>query len=217
MKRIYFILFAVCLCALASAQNKKVETFDKNTWHWTEGSDKYQSVAIEDGLLVISNLQKNKKATPYQSLAKSFAKLPFRPNANFKITIKYYVPNYNVCTYNIYFNTSKDCLQEDIETFESCFLTAFGPLYYLGILGESSSNRFEKLPGKVKAKGEYPMEFVIEKKSRNTIIELNGVQIYEGELKFTNPCIGFAVPFFKKNLSYIKIDEIIIEQADEED
>ena len=76
MKRLFFIISIACVCIATSAQSKKIETFDKNTWHWTEGSDKYQNVMIEDGVLVIQNLQKNKKATPYEQIAKSYAKLP---------------------------------------------------------------------------------------------------------------------------------------------
>lgn len=215
MKRIYFILFAVCLCALASAQNKKVETFDKNTWHWTEGSDKYQSVAIEDGYLVISAFQKNKKATAYQNSAKSFAKLPLRTNTNFKLTINYLVADY-ATMHHILFNTDKQCLQDDEETgqYGTYFLNvgAYGWGLNLGEYGVHNG----KLP-KVKSKGEYSRKFVIERKGKNVTMELDGIQIYEGECKISSPCIGFMVPLWNKKISSIKIDEIIIEQADEED
>ncbi len=212
MKRIYFILTALCICIFASAQSMKVETFDKNTWNWTEGADKFQSVSIEDGYLVIQNLKKNKKATPYQQLAKSYAKLPLRPNESFKLTIKYLVANYYTTAYWIFFNTSKQCLEEDVELFESYVLAAFGSWWTL-VLNEGQKQE-GKLPGKVKAKGEYPMEFVLRKQGRISTIELNGIQLYEGELKMTNSCIGFQVPLIAAKNSYIKIDEVIIEQAD---
>ena len=220
MKRTYFILCALCVCLFGSAQNKKVETFDKNTWHWTEGVDKYQYVMVEDGFLVIQNLQKNKKATAYQQMAKSFARLPIRPQENFKLTIKYLVSSYTLNIHQIMFNTSKQCLEDDgVDGFESYMFTFWGlggKATWMLNLGDGN-NSSETLPGKMKVTGEYPMEFVIEKKSRKTSIELNGIQLYDGDLSFSNSCIGFLVPFFDKKISYIKIDEIIIEQADAED
>lgn len=217
MKRLYFILVALCFCFVASAQNKKVETFDRNTWHWTEGADKFQSVSIEDGFLVIHNFKKNKKATAYENVAKSYAKLPLRPQENFKLTIKYIVADYNLTWSFILFNTNKQCLDEDADPnqVESFLLGKLGPYWALN-LGDGK-NRSGKLPGKVKQKGEYPMEFVLEKRSKNVTIELNGIQLYEGELQIKNSCIGFQVPLFNQKASYIKVDEIIIEQADRDD
>lgn len=217
MRRIYFILATLCICMVATAQNKKVETFDKNTWHWTEGADKFQSVSIEDGYLVLQNFKINKKATAYDNVAKSYAKLPLRPQENFKLTIKYIVADYNLTWSYIMFNTSKLCLDEDADpnTVESFFFGKFGPYWALNIAdGEQHKGKF---PGKVKQKGEYPMEFVLEKRSRNVTIEVNGIQIYEGEMQLKNSCIGFQVPLFNKKASYIKVDEIILEQADRDD
>lgn len=217
MKRLYFIICALCVTTLAFAQNKKIETFDKNSWRWTEGADKYQSVTIEEGYLVIANLQNIKKASDYQNLAKSFARLPYRPNESFRLTIKYIVPNYNDAVYHILFNTEKKCLMDDEETgeFDSYLLSMDGPEWVLNL--DDAGLKNDKLPGKVKQKGEYPMTFVIEKKSKNVSIELNGIQLYEGELPMTNPCIGFMVPLNDKKTSYLKIDEVIIEQADSND
>ena len=217
MKRLFFIISIACVCIATSAQSKKIETFDKNTWHWTEGSDKYQNVMIEDGVLVIQNLQKNKKATPYEQIAKSYAKLPLRPQESFKLTIKYFVADYNLTWYWILFNTDKKCLDEDADPnlVESYLFNQISSYWVLG-LGDGQQHK-GKIPGKVKQKGEFPMEFVLEKKSRLVTIELNGVQLYEGELQLTNPCIGFQVPLFNKKNSYIKIDEVIVEQADPDD
>ncbi len=215
MKRYYFIIAALCTCLFASAQSKKVETFDKNTWHWTEGADKFQSVAIEDGYLVIQNFKKNKKATQLQQMARSYAKLPLRPQENFKLTIKYSVADYYTTWYQILFNTSKQCLDEDAGDFETYYLFKLGPYWILNI-GDGLKHT-DKLPGKIKVKGEYPMEFVLQKKGRISTIELNGIQLYEGELKMTNSCIGFQVPLVNNKNSYIKIDEVIVEQADPDD
>jgi len=218
MKRIYFILCALCVFALAPAQNKKVETFDKNTWHWTEGSDKYQTVTIEDGFLLIHNHQKNKKATAYEQIAKSYAKLPLRPQENFKLTIKYFVADYNITWYWILFNTNRKCLDEDADPTNLVESYLFNQIssYWALNLGDGQVHK-GKIPGKVKQKGEYPMEFVLKKRSKLVTIELNGIQLYEGELQLTNPCIGFQVPLFNKKNSYIKIDEVIVEQADREE
>lgn len=215
MKRIYFILALLCVCAFVSAQSKKVETFDKNTWHWTENSDEYQYVNIEDGFLVIQNLKKNKKATKYQQIAKAYAKVPLRPQENFKLTIKYLVASYYGTFHYILFNTGLQCFEDDEGTFNSYFLAIGGGAWGLNI-GDSQKHT-GKLPGKQKVKGECPMEFVLEKKSRITTIEINGIQIYEGALPMTTPCIGFWVPLWSKKFSCIKIDEIIIEQADSDD
>ena len=217
MKRLLFVLCAFSACTLMFSQNKKVETFDSNRWRWIEGADKYQSVTIEDGYLVLYNHQTNKKETDYQNLAKSFAKLPLRPNEKFSLTIKYLIPNYNESEYQILFNTDKKCMMDEEEEggFTSYILSMNGPEWTL-LLGEYGESN-DVLPGKVKSKEEYPMELVIEKKSRNVSIALNGIELYEGELKISNPCIGFFVPLFDKKNSYIKIDEVIIEQADGED
>lgn len=241
MKKYLFFTLALCVYMLASAQNKKVETFDKNLWKWTEGTDKYQSVVIEDGYLVISNYQNYKKATPYQNLAKSYARLPLRPNDNFKLTIKYIVADYNLTSYSIYFNTEKNCLMDEEETnqFKTYQLHFNGPTWMLfladsdeeqspentqvtvkdilGAILNIRTSAANTLPGKVKSKGEYPMELVLEKKSKNLSIEVNGIQIYDDECQITNPCMGFSVPLFNKKFSYIKIDEIIVEQADNND
>lgn len=214
MKRIFFILVVLSVCAFASAQGKKVETFNKNTWHWIESTDKYQSIKIEDGFMVISNIQNIKNGSDYQNLAKTFARIPLRPAENFKMTIKYLVPNYNECEYHILFNTDKKCMTDDEETgqFESYSLSMNGPAYKLDL---DDAGVFEdKLPGKVKQKGEYPMELVIWKQSKSTSIELNGIQLFQNELIIKNPCVGFIVPLFDKKKSYLKIDEIIVEQAD---
>ena len=219
MKRIYFILSALCVCLLASAQSKKVEPFDRNTWHWTEHADQYQYVAVEDGNLVISNLKKNKKYSDYQNMAKSFAKLPLRPQDNFKLTIKYSVANYYITWYQILFNTSKQCLEDYEESgqFDTNMLLMMGPDWVLGIDDGSGKAPSGRLPGKVKAKGEYPMEFVLEKKHKKVSIEVNGIELFEGECEISNPCIGFWTSFTSKGYSTIKIDEIIIEQADADD
>ncbi|MBR0064461.1 MAG: hypothetical protein IJQ06_02570 [Paludibacteraceae bacterium] len=217
MQRYYFIIVALCVCLSASAaRSKKVETFDANKWHWTENVDKYQYVAIEDGFLVIKNIKINKKATAYGRIAKSYARLPLRPQENFKLTIKYLLADYKKTYYWIWFNLDKQCLEEDVEpnAQESYFLTQLGPQWILNI--GDGQNHEDKLPGKVITKGEYPMEFVIEKRGRNASVELNGILLYEGEMRMTNPCIGFWSPLTAKN-SYIKIDEVIVEQAEPDD
>ncbi len=217
MKRIYVIICALCVCMIAAAQSKKVETFDKNSWRWIESADKYHTVAIEDGYLLVSNLQKNKKYTDYQNLAKTFARLPLRPNDSFKLTIKYLVPNYNDAEYSILFNTAKKCIMDEEEEgqFETYGISMEGPKWELklGKFGEKS----DKLPGTVKVKDDYPMVLVIEKKSRIVSIELNGIELFEDELEIKNPCVGFLVPLWDKKKSYLKVDEVIVEQAEEEE
>lgn len=218
MKRFNFILCALFICTLSIAQRtQKVETFDNNRWRWIEGVDKFHSVTIEDGYLVISNLRKNGDATDYQNLAKTFAKLPLRPNDNFKLTIKYLVPNYNDAEYSILFNTAKKCIMDEEEEgqFETYGISMEGPKWELklGKFGEKS----DKLPGTVKVKNDYPMELVIEKKSRIVSIEINGIELFEDELEIKNPCVGFLVPLWDKKKSYLKVDEIIVEQAEEEE
>ncbi|MCR5193460.1 MAG: hypothetical protein K6D59_09165 [Bacteroidales bacterium] len=202
---------------IAAAQSKKVETFDKNSWRWIESADKYHTVAIEDGYLLVSNLQKNKKYTDYQNLAKTFARLPLRPNDSFKLTIKYLVPNYNDAEYSILFNTAKKCIMDEEEEgqFETYGISMEGPKWELklGKFGEKS----DKLPGTVKVKDDYPMVLVIEKKSRIVSIELNGIELFEDELEIKNPCVGFLVPLWDKKKSYLKVDEVIVEQAEEEE
>ena len=218
MKRINFVLCALLVCSLGFAQNKKVESFDKNTWRWLEGADKYQSVIIEDGFMTISAIKPYKKGTPYQNLAKTFTKLPLRPNDNFKVTIKYYVPNFQTDWLWFYFNTDKQCLQDDegLGLFSTYILFIGGQDWGLN-LGEYGGFN-GKLPGKYKQKKDVPMQIVLEKKQRNFLIEINNVEIFNGECKISSPCVGFAVPLFaNKKPASIKIDEITIEQAEEDD
>ena len=248
MKRIFFVFLTLCICCFVSAQSKKIETFDKNTWHWTENADKFHSAIIEDGYLVISHSKFNKKATPYQRLAKSFVKLPLRPSENFKLTVKYLVADYNLSWYSIYFNVDKDCMKDEGETglFEKYQLFFAGSTWALNVCPENRqvteyatkeslktiefATRFGcfsangatnfcigKLPLKVETRGEYPMELVLLKRGKIVTIEVNDMQIFEGELKITKPYFGFQTPMFGKKVSYIKIDEVIVEQVDTDD
>ncbi len=218
MKRLFFILSAVCICMITYAQRVKVESFDKNTWRWLEGTDKYQSVAIEDGFLTISSIKPYKKANPYQNSAKTYAKLPFRPNDNFKITINYYVPLFQSDWLTLFFNTDKQCLQDDegLGQFGTYTLFIGGQDWGLN-LGDYGGFH-GKLPGKYKQKKNVPMQIVMEKKQKNLMVEINNIEIFNGECKISSPCIGFMVPLFAgKKPASIKIDEITIEQAEEED
>lgn len=217
MKRILFLGIVLCTWFLASAQQKKIETFNKNTWRWIEEADQYQSVAIEDGYMVISNLKAYKKGTPYQNMAKTFAKLPLRPNDNFKMTIKYIVPEFFVTPYFIYFNTDKKCLQDDEGTGEfSTYLLYFAGQTWglnLGNYGHYSKT----LPGKFKQKKDVPMEIIFEKKFQKLLIEINGIEIFNDECPINSPCFGFGVLRIGKKTVSLKIDEIIIEQDSEEE
>ena len=176
MKRLFFILSAVCICMITYAQRVKVESFDKNTWRWLEGTDKYQSVAIEDGFLTISSIKPYKKANPYQNSAKN----------------------------------------EGLGQFGTYTLFIGGQDWGLN-LGDYGGFH-GKLPGKYKQKKNVPMQIVMEKKQKNLMVEINNIEIFNGECKISSPCIGFMVPLFAgKKPASIKIDEITIEQAEEED
>ena len=224
MRHIGCIFIALLICATSFSQ-RRVETMDENRWHWKECSDKYQSVSFEDGYLAVTALKKNKKYTDYQNNAKTFARLPIRPNDDYKLTIKYIVQNYYNSWYTICFNTSKQCLDDDDESgdFSTYYLQMFGPYWVLNV-GDGQKHT-EKLQGKVKSKEakDYPMELFINKKHNKVEIELNGIQIFKGDCTMNEPCIGFMVPALPGILklykfgSTLKIDEIIIEQAEGQD
>ena len=71
----------------------------------------------------------------------------------------------------------------------------------------------DKLPGKLKKADNFPFEFNIVKKGKNVTIEINGIQIFDDEYIMTEPCIGFMVPLDNS----LKIDEVSVEQASEDD
>jgi hypothetical protein len=203
---------------LISAQRTKVETFDKNTWRWIEEADKYQSISIEDGYLILSAMKANKKANAYQNMAKTYAKLPLHPNDNFKVTIKYVVPDFFATLYFIYFNTDKKCLQDDeaLGEFGTYVLSMGGSTWGLN-LGPCGGFT-NKLPGKFKQKKDVPMQLVLEKKHKKLVVELNGVEIFNDECQITSPCIGFGVPLILgKKPASLKIDEVVVEQVEEEE
>ena len=226
MKKSILALLILAVSLPMFAQNK-VETFDDNRWGFQEGANKFGSVSVEDGYLVL-NCKKfdmksalglmshksdaGKQQNLWNNLTKSFARVPMRPTDNYKLTIKYLVSNPMAMMYSIFFNMDKRILDEEESYSASGFLLQMGANQYNLIIGDGMQHA-DKLPIKMKGK-DFPMTFTIEKKGRNAIFELNGIEIYRGECALTEPCIGFVCQMAK---TYLKIDEIILEQAEEED
>lgn len=213
MKRIILSVFALVL-GLATYASQKVDKLDDNKWNWTESSSSIGSVTFDDGYLVIQS-KTLPKGNPFNaaeytkaveaSTVKTFCHLPLRGKDNYKLTIKYIDPDFGKGFYNIYFNATKGCLEDD-----QC-----GAYFFqVGLKGQYVLPSFDgqihmdKLP--IKGKKNLPMEFVLIKKGNEATIELNGIEIYSGVCPLTEPVIGFGV-LWKKT---IKIDEIIVDQFD---
>lgn len=213
MKRICLIVISLMFWGAFAFSQQKIDRMDGNRWNWLVGSDKYKSVEFEDGYLVLTATKANKKLTDYQNEAKTFARLPLRAKDDFKLTIKCVVADYNNSEYVICFNTDKKCMDDEEEEgdFGSYKLCMEGPEYKLML--NRDFERSEKLPGRVKNGRDYPMSFTIEKKRDTAEIEINGIQIFKGECEITTPFIGFLVPVGHS----LKIDEIIIDQAENND
>ncbi|MBR1787358.1 MAG: hypothetical protein IJ756_09410 [Paludibacteraceae bacterium] len=213
MKHKLFIFIASFICINAFAE-KKTDKLDNNKWNWIEGSDKYQTVAIEDGYMVLKANKKNKKASDYQNCAKTFCKLPIRGKDNYNLSIKCEVPEYNAKSiFTVFFNTDKKCMddEEGNGTFSTAYIMMVGN-YWLLTLPDGRVLK-DKLPGKLKKADNFPFEFNIVKKGKNVTIEINGIQIFDDEYIMTEPCIGFMVPIDNS----LKIDEVSVEQASEDD
>ena len=216
MKRISIIIAALCVCTIMSAQ-RKVDKMDENKWGWTEWADKYSSVTFEDGFMVIHNYKLHKGVKNIfdpRSLAYTFVKLPVRSNEDYKLTIKCIQPDLKNSVFTLFFNTSKKCLSDDamLEEITSSSIVFWGNKYQLIPMNQ---NKFETLPIKVTKNNrkDFPMEIVITKRNDKATIEVNGIQIFKGDCAITEQCMGFAVPL-KQSL---KVDEIIVEQAERND
>ncbi|MCQ2339293.1 MAG: hypothetical protein MJZ79_00705 [Paludibacteraceae bacterium] len=211
MKRVLFS--AALLCAsLISFAGVKTETFDDNKWNWTEGADKYKSVSIVDGNMILETNKIEKNVPDLLAQAHSFARIPMRARDNYKLTIHAVMPNGIKTFWVLFFNTGKKCLtiDEEYEDVPSYSLTFFGNYYNLNI-GDGQKHS-EKLPFKMNGK-EFPIEVVITKTRKETKIEINGVQIFKGECELTEPCMGFLVPLKHKLI----VSDVSVEQAEEED
>lgn len=86
MKNLILFLFAMTLATLsANAQMK--ETFDSNSWQWTEQSTNLGKVYIVDGVLRFdTNTATNIDVQKVAENVSSHAYLPFDPTAGFTIT-----------------------------------------------------------------------------------------------------------------------------------
>jgi len=214
MKRIVLSIIALILC-LTTYASAKVDKMDDNKWNWTEfSSSKIGSVTFEDGYMVL-NSKILPKGNPFNqtdyikavnaSMVKTYAQLPIRAKDNYKLTIKYIDPNYGQGIYQIYFNGSKGCIEDEQCT--SYFIqVAMGGQYTLPSF--DGQIHMDKLP--IKGKKDVPMTFVLTKKGNEATIEVNGIELYSGVCPLTEPCIGFCV-LWKKTL---KIDEVIVDQFD---
>lgn len=266
MKRLYFIFCALCVCLLVSAQSKKIETFNKNTWNWIVEADKFHSVDIEDGLMIISykkfpkptkTTQKNiknaivfwakhmseftkndKKGAHDESQrlfdevgyggtyisgyyfpegfysVKTFAKLPINASANFKLTVTYIQPSVSFPIYAILFNANRDCLNNDDDPISCLYDRILISNTGYCISYQDATNKVLKsgnFPTKL-SKGS-PMTLYMERKNDRIIIELNGIEILNDKCKLTEAGFGFQL----HNKATLKIDEIIIEQANQDD
>lgn len=231
MKRITIILVAICACLVVNAQ-KKIETFDENRWNWMEGTDKYTSVIIGDGQMTLKAMKSHNKTNiftsnlitliksmkhkaDYINTAHTFARVPMRAKDNFKLSVKVIIPEFGKENFTLYFNTSKDCLTDEENggtgNFSTYYLTLIKGTCHL-YTGSNSSTSVEKLPFKKNVKN-FPMEITITKNRKETILEINGVQIFRGACDITEPCIGFAVP----TKQTLHVDEVVVEQASQED
>lgn len=236
MKRSLVCIAILCV-SLASFAGVKIETFDDNKWNWTESSDKYKSVSIIDGNMILETKKKQKGVPDILAMAHSFVRIPARALDNYRLTIHAVMPKGMASWWTLFFNTSKECLtidEEYTESFSSYALTFVGNYYVLGIGDEMKQvdktlasagellilkilgigdgmKHAEKLPFKMKNK-EFPIEIVITKDYRKTTFEINGVQIFKGECEITEPCMGFMVPVGHKLI----ISDVSVEQEEEE-
>lgn len=211
MKRSLVCIAILCV-SLASFAGVKIETFDDNKWNWTESSDKYKSVSIIDGNMILETKKKQKGVPDLLAMAHSFVRIPARALDNYRLTIHAVMPKGMASWWTLFFNTSEECLtinEEYTESFPTYALTFLGNYYILGI-GDGMKHA-DKLPFKMKNK-EFPIEIVITKDYRKTTFEINGVQIFKGECEITEPCMGFMVPVGHKLI----ISDVSVEQEEEE-
>lgn len=214
MKRIILSTLTLVIC-LATFAGQKVDGMDGHGWNWTEFySAKIGNVHFENGYMILQS-KTLPKGNPFNqaeyvkavaaSTVKTYAQLPIRPKDNYKLTIKYIDPNFGQGIYQILFNATKGCLED--EQCGAFFLQiAMGGQYTLPSF--DGQIHMDKLP--IKGGKDVPMTFVLTKKGNDATIELNGIELYNGICPLTEPCIGFAV-LWKKT---IKIDEVIIDQFD---
>lgn len=216
MKRIIFFICALMTCAFISAE-KKVENFETNKWNWIEGADKYKYVTIADGQMTLEAMKLQKKVTPYQSAAHTFARIPMRAKENYKLTIKLTVPEFGKKeVFSVLFNTNKACLEDEENggdgEFASWFIHFLGSRYYLvyRTLEGVDKSKTDKLT--IKSGKNVPIEIVITKRRKNASIEINGVEIFNDECELTENCMGFLVPINNKLI----VNEVCVEQADQD-
>ena len=206
MKKSILIICALCLGFNIFAQSK-IETFDENKWNWTEGVSKYSSVVIDNGQMEIKYLKINKKSSEWSNIPKTFAKLPVNINEPFSVKIKIIVSKNSL--YSIIFNASMDCLDEGNGNNFSSNGILFNDNQYI-LSGINADVTSDKLPLKIMK--DFLLEILISYNGNKTSIEVNNMQIYNGNLKMTGPCLGFI----NMQKTPIIIDEVeVIQNLDD--
>ncbi len=199
------ILFCIGMCSLLSvnAQELRVikETFDSNKLRWDEFFEKKKySGSIVDGYYVLENQQ--------DSIVKSVVELPINVETNFKITFKFLIPKFNdKYMFGIVYNYQDEDTYRSFEMKENLL---FQYVYF-----EGHVKRIRKpIPIILKEGKNKEVLVVLEKKGKNTILSIDGMEFYTtSNIIFQTNTFGFLLD----GESILKVDEVTIEQIVRDD
>ncbi len=204
MKRLT-ILFCIGISFLleVNAQEKRVikETFDSNKLRWDEFFEKKKySGSIIDGYYVLENQQ--------DSIVKSVVELPINIETNFKLTFKFLIPKFDdEYMFGIIYNYQDEDTYRSFEMKENLL---FQYAYF-----EKCAKRIRKpIPIILKEGKNKEVLVVLEKKGKNTILSVDGMEFYTtSNIVYQTNTFGFLL----NGENTLKVDEVTIEQIVRDD
>lgn len=192
MKKIFLLSFLFVAAITVNAQkNVIVDTFDDNSYGWTESGNKKAMSYVADGAL-------NLKAKKGQVCA-SAAQLPVNYNEDFKVTFKIRLNKKPVVNgFDILFDVREDGSCNTIGI-------AFGKKYVVNVRG----NEREEVKFNFGKTMDYEIQIV--KKGRKLELLINGMDLntYDNVQFASNT---FGIMYTSLSSSVLSVEEVIIEQ-----
>lgn len=200
MKKILFLASLLCAAIVSNAERvTKIDDFKdgESKFGFEATATKKHSVSMDGEYLVITN-----KKDDWYMVGQRF---PVIARNNFTISYKLLFPKLNEdCVYGLVFNYVEDEENPAKSTGDILYITE--GKFYLADADGTKIGKTQKI--KLKKGKNVEVNVVIEKKSKKTLISINGVDFENEDLQIKTAYMGFIVN--EKNT--LKVDQIKIIQ-----
>ena len=206
MKKILFVLSLLCACSFIQAE-KITRTDDfkdgESKFGFEAKADKKKKHTVElDGEYLILTSKKD-----WYEIGTRF---PVVTRQNFKISYQLLIPKLDDDrVVGLVFNYEEDEDDETKTKGDRLYITE--NKFYLANADGDKLGKSEKI--KLKKGKDVKVDVVIEKKRKNVLISINGVDFTNEDLEIRTPYMGFIV----NEDSQLKVDKITVEQIVSED